>query len=288
MFAVIAWSSVARAKARSTERCVASTQFDGSVVPIRIEPAAETIPANALRFYLYFSGNARGVFRQGQATLATGDGGAVPDAFMDFGQELWSADGRRMTLLIDPGRIKRGVAAGETQGPVLRAGAQYRLMIGWSGASGEACSFGRDYLVGPANLNPIDIASWSVDAPVKSTRSPLVIRFDRVMDHALLENSLFVMEDDSRPIEGAVSVKSDGSWSFIPRAPWRAGRHRVAVLDRLEDVSGNRVGEALDHDVVETTAAPQPAVLEFTARDADGSGTGSTGPRNPKQKPARL
>ena len=36
-------------------------------------------------------------------------GQAVADPFLELDEELWSTDGRRFTLLFDPGRIKRGL-----------------------------------------------------------------------------------------------------------------------------------------------------------------------------------
>ena len=55
----------------------------------------------------------------------------LPSPFMDFGQELWSADGRRMTLLIDPGRVKRGRGGRPAQRqPPFRQGKRYNLGVG--------------------------------------------------------------------------------------------------------------------------------------------------------------
>jgi hypothetical protein len=50
-------------------------------------------------------------------------------------------DMTRLTLFIDPGRIKRGVAPLEEIGPALHAGKRYTLEIdsGWHDASGCRC-----------------------------------------------------------------------------------------------------------------------------------------------------
>ena len=51
----------------------------------------------------------------------------------------------------------------------------------------------------------------------------------------------------------------------IPSHPWRAGEHRLLVSERLEDVVGNRLGEALDHDL-STEEFTQTGMINFTTR----------------------
>ena len=57
---------------------------------------------------------------------ATGKPVAAP--FLELDEELWSDDGKRFTLLFDPGRIKRGLKPREELGPVLEAGKSYELV----------------------------------------------------------------------------------------------------------------------------------------------------------------
>lgn len=47
---------------------------------------------------------------------------AMPDG-------LWDPEGRRLTLFLHPGRIKRGVAMHEALGLALRPGRRYRLVV---------------------------------------------------------------------------------------------------------------------------------------------------------------
>lgn len=235
-----------------------------AVLPDRIEPTAGVIPANTLRFYVYFTGNARGVFRQDQMSLVDAGGRVVASAFMDFGQELWSADGRRLTLLIDPGRIKRGVTAGETDGPVLRISQRYQFTVAWTDDAGRTHTFTRQYEVGPAQRTPLTVRAWSLSAPPIGTRTPLVIKFDRPMDEALLADSLAVIGSDGKMVKGLAVVDDGMLWRFTPDTSWRPAQYRVIVTDRLEDLSGNRVGEALDHEVGTAPAGPQSESIAFT------------------------
>ena len=54
--------------------------------------------------------------------LLDADGKEVDRAFLELGEELSAPDGKRFTLLIDPGRIKRGLKPRKDLGPVLEQG----------------------------------------------------------------------------------------------------------------------------------------------------------------------
>src|SRR5215470_10087101 len=93
---------------------------------VDIWPTANRLPANILRFYVQFSEPAEAVFDRAQLRLITATSALVPDAFLMLNEELWSPDGRRLTVLVEPGRIKRGMGsvrpdarAGARSGPVL-------------------------------------------------------------------------------------------------------------------------------------------------------------------------
>ena len=63
-----------------------------------------------------------------------------------------------------------------------------------------------------------------------------------------------------------VSLAPDGTAArLIPSHPWRAGEHRLVASERLEDVCGNRLGEALDHDLG-AGGPPRAGMINFTTR----------------------
>ncbi len=88
----------------------------------KIYPAVDQVPANLLKFYLYFSAP----MQRGQAWrhlhLLNGKGEAVDLPFLEIDQELWDPEHRRLTILFDPGRIKRGVLPREADGTALVPG----------------------------------------------------------------------------------------------------------------------------------------------------------------------
>src|SRR5271155_3293264 len=143
---------------------------------ISFEPKAETIPANTLRMYFTFDHPARGLVHQSEVTLVGPDGSEIKDAFMNFGQELWSPDGKRLTVLFDPGKVKRDVEAkGEAISP-LEQGKSYQIRLN---------DYVHSFRVSPPVREKLDPNQWKVIGPSEGSRE-LEIKFDRVMDAALL------------------------------------------------------------------------------------------------------
>ena len=84
-----------------------------------IYPSADVLPANELKLYIYFSAPmSRGEAWQ-HIHLLDGDGKPVPLAFLELDQELWDAGNQRLTVLFDPGRIKRGLVPTNEIGPPI-------------------------------------------------------------------------------------------------------------------------------------------------------------------------
>ncbi|MEM7015065.1 MAG: hypothetical protein AAF585_26700, partial [Verrucomicrobiota bacterium] len=94
-----------------------------------IFPTPRQLPANLLKFYLYFDQpmrEGREIFEQ--VHIEDIESGKRVDAPWRR-QELWTADARRLTLWIHPGRVKRGVNLREELGPVLYPNRKYALVI---------------------------------------------------------------------------------------------------------------------------------------------------------------
>ena len=60
---------------------------------VRIYPSSDELPANLLRFYIYFSSSMRTGFARDALKLVAEDGRQVEGALMNFKQELWSPVG---------------------------------------------------------------------------------------------------------------------------------------------------------------------------------------------------
>ena len=74
-----------------------------------IFPSGGCLPENLLRFYVCFSNSMQRGRVRSKISLLGPDGEPAPDALYRAPVELWDRSMRRLTILLDPGRLKRGV-----------------------------------------------------------------------------------------------------------------------------------------------------------------------------------
>jgi hypothetical protein len=228
-------------------------------VLIRISPHAEVLPANTLRFYIHFPRSAEAHFDRDHLWLLNDDEQVVRDPFLVLAQELWSVDGRRLTVLMEPGRIKRGLGADPAHQPALVVGQTYSLVVTALGQTTRH-TFG----VSDPVLQALDETHWRLVSPTVGSHDPADVHFDRVMDAALCQDEIAVLTPSREVVQTRVSLTPDGTAArLIPSHPWGAGQHRLVVSERLEDVCGNRLGEALDHHLG-AGGPPRAGMIDFT------------------------
>jgi hypothetical protein len=229
---------------------------------IRISPHAKVLPANTLRFYIHFPRPAEAHFDRDHLVLLDEKEQVVREPFLVLSQELWSLDGRRLTVLMEPGRIKRGLLGQDLDhDPALVIGQTYTLVITVLSQTARYT-----FRVGDPVLEEIKESSLRLTSPTVGTLEPVVVQFDRVMDTGACEDEMVVLTPSGKVVQTLVSLVPDGiAAQLIPRHPWRAGEHRLVMSERLEDVCGNRLGEALDHDL-STGGQPRAGVINFIPR----------------------
>ncbi len=223
---------------------------DGHPAVERIYPSAGLLPENLLRFHVCFSRPMQRGRAGTEIALLGPDGRAVADALYRAPVELWDPGMRRLTVLLDPGRLKRGVGPNRALGPPLRAGETYALAIG----AGMACSSGRS-LLAPALKRfsaaapvrePIAAAGWDFLPPAAGSREPLLLTATRPLDWASLRGAV-ALAAQGRAVDGRVDpAEHEMGLAFTPARPWNPVLHAVTVDPELEDVCGNRVDVAFD------------------------------------------
>jgi hypothetical protein len=238
----------------------------------QVYPTPDRLPENLLKFYLHFSAPMSRGEAYDHVRLLNEAGKPVEGSFLELGEELWDPAGKRFTLFIDPGRIKRGLKPREDLGPVLEAGKKYTLEIdrGWSDAHGNPLrdSYRKTFRAVAAVDEPLDPKTWQVQPPPAGGTRPLEVRFPRPLDHALLLRVLRVTDAANREIAGTVAV-ADGEtrWRLTPAQPWQAGGYRLVVETALEDLAGNRIGRPFEVDVfhpVRRTEKTETVTLPFS------------------------
>ena len=220
---------------------------------VAVYPSASVLPDNQLRFYLHFSAPMRRGEVYDHIRLLNEDGQSVNRPFLEIGEELWDNSGTRLTLLLDPGRVKRGLSPRELLGPVLETGGKYTLVIldSWHDATGQplAAEFRKEFTAGPPIETALDHKAWKVASPAAGTRGPVAIRFPHPLDRALLGRTIAVESPAGRPVAGEVTIgKEERSWEFRPDEPWTAGKYELVIDTTLEDTAGNRIGRPFEVD----------------------------------------
>lgn len=219
----------------------------------RVYPSARVLPENLLKFYLHFSAPMTRGEAYGHVRLLDERGKAIDLPFLDLGEELWDPSGTRLTMLLDPGRIKRGLRPREEAGPILVAGKAYTLVIdrNWPDAEGNPLrsEVRKAFQAGREDDVPVDPAKWMLNPPRAGTSDPLVITFPEPLDHALLQHTISVISPTGSQFPGRVEVDRDETrWRFTPQARWSSGDYQLKIHTILEDLAGNSVGRPFEVD----------------------------------------
>ncbi len=225
-----------------------------STVVAEIFPSAEMLPENLLKFYVQFSAPMAEGAGLDHVRLLDAAGQEIKLPFLKIADELWDAGMTRLTLFIDPGRIKRGVRPLVEVGPVFEEGKSYALVIdaAWRDAAGRPLlkSFRKEFRAGPADRTALEPTGWKLSAPAAGTRAPLSVEFGEPLDQALALRLLTVTTPAGEAIDGeAVLGTQERRWGFVPAKPWPKGPLQIVVPTIIEDLSGNNIGKTFDVDM---------------------------------------
>jgi len=242
----------------------------------KIYPSASVLPANLLKFYIYFSRpmqESEAVFDRIQ--LLDADGKPVPDPWRRT--ELWSADAKRLTLWVHPGRVKQGVNLREDIGPVLVPGRRYTLHIGPTLCAADGQEIGKAFTkkfrtTAEKRTRPLP-ETWKLAPPAIGTTKPLVLRFPTPLDRALLDRFVQVMDLAGKPVPGRHEVGTEEtSWSFHPRQPWKQSFYTLTVNGELEDLAGNTPLRLFDVDLTKPAPKRPKLTIRFLPAGKKASG----------------
>jgi hypothetical protein len=209
---------------------------------VRLSPSEGLVPANILRLHVAFDVAPDVELAASSARLLDASGVEIPHAFLDLPGGLWSADGRTLTLILHPGRIKSGLAGCLDVGPAVTAGRRYSVEIDGGGGPVRL-----PLVVGPAVASPIDPSLWRIGSVRRGGRAPLTVWFDRVMDGESIAAALGVMDGESAGVDGFWRVAAGGREGvFTPSVAWTIDTAQLSLAPDLEDVAGNRPGVAFE------------------------------------------
>ena len=222
----------------------------------QIFPSSPTLPENLLKFYVHFSAPmSRGQIYE-HIRLRDDLGKEIELPFLEIDEELWDPAMTRLTLFIDPGRIKRGVLPLEEIGPALEAGKSYSLIIksDWKDGTGKPlqAAFEKRFQVVAPDRDPPDPGRWQIQTPRAGTLEPLQVAFSEPMDQALAQRVIRVVADLGKEVAGDVTLQDqEQRWVFVPNNAWRSGTYQVLVPTTVEDLAGNNIGKPFEVDLFE-------------------------------------
>jgi hypothetical protein len=230
-----------------------------------IRPTAAEVPCNLLRLYVWFSAPMSEGCAAVYVRLARDDGGPITGALLPTEHELWDASRRRLTVLLDPARIKRGLVGHQEAGYPLRAGEPFRLIVGSGFRDARGLPLRapaqRRYHVGGEERRHVDPGTWVLTVPPAGTSEPLRVTFDRPLDHGLLTRCLRESGPGDQPVDGTVRIgHGEQSWQLAPHQAWGPGSHQLIVDPVLEDLAGNSVSRVFDRDLTRPEDQPRPAL----------------------------
>lgn len=268
---------------------LALTGCDGSVPATRVAgvyPTTAELPANQLKLYIEFSAPMTTHAPYRHIELIDDSTGEPADAvFHQMRDGLWDPSWRRMTVLFDPGRIKRGLANHEALGLPLEAGRAYRLEISgdWLDDAGQplATSYTKRFVAIEADRRRPSTADWSLVLPHAGTRGPLMVGFGEPLDAALLRRAFAVLGPRGEPVAVEVIAGArEASCEIRPERPWATGVHRLQVDPTLEDLAGNNLTRLFDRDL-----SADPDLEGATELTFEPVPTPRPSPPTPKERP---
>lgn len=220
----------------------------------QIYPTSNDLPENLLKFYLTFSNPMSGGHVYDHIHLFNESMNEVELPFLELGEELWDDTMERLTLFIDPGRIKRGVKPLEEIGPSLQNGKKFRLVIDqdWKDASGRKLkrSFTKEFTVTKPDRQAIDTNNWEIIPPKSQSENDLIIKFGEPLDYALSRRLIVFHSPEGNWVEGTSRLGvNETELHFKPKSKWQKGKHSIRIQTILEDLAGNNVGKSFEVDV---------------------------------------
>ena len=221
-----------------------------------VYPSGPVVPENLLRVSLVF----RGPPDAERLKVELCDADRKPLAQALYPQALWSSDGRILTLILDPGRVKTGLVAHEERGRAPTISRLLGLCVN--------SSLAKQWNVVAERNEPLRPQTWRMSLPQSGSREVFQLTVDAPLDRQALW-LIGIQFDGGFRISGRATWAHDETvWRFKPDRPWRAGSYTLRLHPDLEDPQGNRVDEAFEERTAPTANDDHAIAFTIPARRA--------------------
>ncbi len=220
---------------------------------IEIYPTTDSIPVNILRFYIQFSQPMQEMNILKHVRLTNQDGKNITGVFYENQYELWNQNRTKVTLVIDPGRVKTGLLANNTMGRAFDNGQYYTLNVDSLLLDFNDRNLARSHTktfvaVGEDIIAP-NQKTWSVSAPKPMSKQALHISFDDKIDHISAKTFIKVLHKNNE-VTGDIELRNgEQEWYFYPKKEWKKGDYQILIHPALEDICANSLNQIFDHQI---------------------------------------
>jgi hypothetical protein len=220
---------------------------------IGVYPSADILPENQLKFHIAFNSSMTSDEMYKRVKLFNNKGKLMEKAFLILDQELWDNEMKVATILMDPGRIKRGLRPNVEMGTALKKNEKYTLVIeaGWKDVNGNPTTemFKKEFSVTGADRTIVDYQSWELLSPVTAS-APMIIEFKEYLDYVMLPESFIILDSRGHKINGKFQLlNNESTVAFTPDADWKTGDYVLYINPLLEDAAGNNLNRLFDEDI---------------------------------------
>lgn len=221
----------------------------------QVHPTGAKLPENLLKFYIHFSNPMamRNVYQH--VHLRDEEGQELVQPFLEIHEELWDPLGKRLTLLLDPGRIKRGLVPNVENGSILCKGRRYTLVVdaALQDALGQPLvrSFQKEFTAIDSDHRQPQLDKWKIDLPKIGSRDPLMIRFGESLEHAIASRGI-QLYCNGNAWEGQFSLREQESECvLLPAKAWGTGEYELRVNSTIEDLAGNSLRKPFEIEMTD-------------------------------------
>ena len=219
-----------------------------------IYPSNDTVPENLLKMYFFFSEPMQQIRSLDYIKVVNKNTLDTVDVFLELQPELWNANNTRLTLWLDPGRVKTDLIPNKTKGLPIVMGNTYELLVlqEWKDERGFPLSktTSKIFFVSERDRKKPNLEEWKVAVPANNSRNELKIFFNDVLDAVLLQETIVISNADGTQLQGEFLLSNEEKEiRFIPEKEWISGTYIISVEAKLEDLSGNNLNRLFDSDL---------------------------------------
>lgn len=245
--------------------------FAQSPKVLSVYPSSDSIPVNILRFYIQFSAPMQEMDILKHIQINNEAGNNITGIFFENQYELWNEDRTKITLIVDPGRVKLGLLANNKMGRAFDVGKKYTLIIDSLLLDFDdkklKNKFTKTFVAVQEDRLAPDTKTWKLSLIKSNTKEKLSIDFKDKIDHISAQTLIKIVKD-TKEVEGSISLlNQDQKWVFKPNKKWEKGNYQILVNPRLEDIAANSVNQVFDHKPSDFNPKKQESlVLNFTIK----------------------